>query len=265
MHKIVTTARARGAFKLRIDNPAKFLEKLIGNNVFFQTQVEMNKYFREELTGKIKASISRFLNGLQQELIGIDAYLDILAPQIEPYINETLTDYGLKLVKFSLSGLDIDLTKYDMIDVGRIEGLSDVGKMEALGQNYLGVETLHIMRDMANNPGGGGAAAGMGMGLGAGAMMGGAMSTLIQQSFGQNNYGFNNPQFQSGGPSRFAQAGTAAGPQSSPVPGNSPTPQGGGLSLEEKKKKLDEYKQLLDLGYMTPEEFETMRKQIVGL
>ena len=43
-----TDARVRGAYKVRIVNPAKFLEKLIGNNIQFQLQGELDKYFASE-------------------------------------------------------------------------------------------------------------------------------------------------------------------------------------------------------------------------
>ena len=66
-----TDARVRGAYKVRIENPAKFLEKLIGNNVPFQFQDDLNKYFRNEFQGKIKSSVSKFLNSLEQELTHI--------------------------------------------------------------------------------------------------------------------------------------------------------------------------------------------------
>ncbi|MBQ5532299.1 MAG: hypothetical protein IIU04_02005, partial [Bacteroidales bacterium] len=42
----------RGAYKVRIINGVKFLEKLIGNNVPFQTQFELQKYFESEFQGK---------------------------------------------------------------------------------------------------------------------------------------------------------------------------------------------------------------------
>ena len=45
---IATKLKARGAYKVQIDNPVKFLEKLIGNNVPFQFQEELNKYFIHE-------------------------------------------------------------------------------------------------------------------------------------------------------------------------------------------------------------------------
>ena len=116
----------RGAYKVRIENPAKLLEKLIGNNVPYQFQEELNKYFESEFQGKIKSAISKFLNGLEQELIGIDAYMDELSEQIEPYIDEVVQDYGLKCVKFSLAGLDIDNSKYDEIDQSQIASISKV-------------------------------------------------------------------------------------------------------------------------------------------
>ena len=95
-----TEAKARGAYKVRIENPVKFLEKLVGNNISYQLQEELDNYFASEFQGKIKASVSKLLNSLEQELIGIDAYLDQLSQQIQPEINEIVSDYGLKCVSF---------------------------------------------------------------------------------------------------------------------------------------------------------------------
>ena len=82
-----TEARVRGAYKVRIDNPAKFLEKLVGNNIQYQAQDELKKYFMNEFQGKIKSAVSRYLNSLEQELIGVDAYIDELSEQIQPRID----------------------------------------------------------------------------------------------------------------------------------------------------------------------------------
>lgn len=51
---IRTDAKVRGAYKVRIENPVTFLEKLIGNNIQFQLQGELDKYFASEFQGKIK-------------------------------------------------------------------------------------------------------------------------------------------------------------------------------------------------------------------
>lgn len=179
---IRTDARVRGSYKVRIENPVVFLEKLIGNNVFLQSQEELPKYFQNELQGKIKSAVSKFLNSLEQELIGLDAYIDELSNQIEPYIDEVLKDYGLKCVKFSLAGLDIDKNKYDQIDDYTISGhgklidaRTDKGVMDILGEDWGRQKAADILGDLANNPGSGGiaaAGAGMGMAFAAGSVFG---------------------------------------------------------------------------------------------
>lgn len=184
---IRTSARVRGAYKVRMSNPAKFLEKLLGNNVTYQTQDELTKYFSNEFQGKIKTVISKFLNGLDQELIGLDAYLDDLSTQVEPEIDAVFADYGLKCVKFSLAGLDIDTTKYDAIDESQVGAISkaklaqgDKAVMDVLGQDWGKQQAANILTNISNNPGAGGFAA-MGAGIGMGAATGGAMSDMSNQ------------------------------------------------------------------------------------
>lgn len=183
-----TDAKVRGAYKVRIENPSLFLKKLIGNNVYFQTQEEITKYFQNELQSKIRTAVSKFLNQLQQELIGIDEYLDELSERIEPYIDDVLKEYGLKCVKFSLSGLDIDITKYDRADdyhlTEVIRPLKQKAGKELLGEDYRIIKGVDLLTDVANNPGAGGiAAAGAGMGLGMAA--GSAFGSIATSIFGQ--------------------------------------------------------------------------------
>ncbi len=190
-----TDAKVRGAYKVRIVNPAKFLEKLIGNNIPFQFQSDLTKYFRNEFQGKIKSAVSKFLNALEQELIGIDAYMDDLSNNIEPYIDEALEDYGLKCVKFSLSGLDIDTSKYDQLDKSQMELIArtrgfqgDKAGLDILGNDWTKVKNVELMKDIANNPGAGGIA-GIGAGLGMGIGAAGTFGNVTQQVFAPANNG----------------------------------------------------------------------------
>lgn len=177
-----TDARVRGAYKVRIENPVKFLEKLIGNNVPFQFQEELDKYFAREFQGKVKSAVSKFLNALEQELIGIDAYLDELSEKIEPYIDEVVSEYGLKCVSFSLAGLDIDHTKYDQMD----ESVMKKQELGILGNDWGRVQQVEILKDLVNNPSAGGVASvGAGIGLGLGAT--GTVSSITQEIFSPNN------------------------------------------------------------------------------
>lgn len=261
-----TDARARGAYKVRIINPAKFLEKLVGNNIQYQTQDDLNKYFRNELQGKVKSAVSKFLNSLTQELIGLDAYLDELSEQVEPYIDEALEYYGLKCVKFSLSGLDIDVTKYDVLDESQI-GLIAKDRFERgrefehrtgkagvtiQGEDWGRIQGVEVIRDLANNPGAGGvAAAGAGMGMGLGAA--GVFSTVAQQVFSPVNNGFapqQNTPPQSGPSGRFTQQSAAA-----------PTPQ---PSAEDPVEVLGKLKRLLDAGLIEQAEYDAKKAEILS-
>ncbi len=183
VYNIRTEAKVRGSYKVRIINPSLFLKKLIGSNTYKQEQFELDEYFADEFQGKIKSAVSKFLNGLQQELIGIDAYMDDIARDIAPEINAIVGEYGLSCVSFSVSGIDVDVSKYDEIDKSQLSSIaairkaeSDRGAMDILGADWEKQQSAEIMRDLANNPAAGGmgaVGAGLGMSIAAGGMFAG--------------------------------------------------------------------------------------------
>ena len=262
-----TDARVRGAYKVRIENPAKFLQKLVGNNIPIQVQNDLDKYFRNEFQGKVKAAVSRFLNAMQQELIGIDAYMDELSEKVEPFINEALDDYGLKCVKFTLSGLDIDTTKYDIADESQLAFIAkqrlEQGRVLEYGTERAGLDILdadwgrvkgyEVLKDIANNSGAGGvAAAGAGMGMGIGAA--GAFGSIAQQVFAPATNGFAQqpvqPPVQSTPSGRFTQK-SAVQPQQQ-------------AAAEDPMEVLSKLKKLLDAGLIEQQEYDEKKKEILS-
>lgn len=258
---IRTDARVRGAYKVRIENPAKLLEKLIGNNVPYQFQEELNKYFESEFQGKIKSAISKFLNGLEQELIGIDAYMDELSEQIEPYIDEIVQDYGLKCVKFSLAGLDIDNSKYDAIDESQIASISkvklaqgDKGVMDVLGENWGKQQAANILGDLARNPGAGGVGA-MGAGMGMGVAAGSVFGNMANQMFAPMNQQASQQPAQSQQPTpsgRFSPKGSS---------GVQPGPQ---EHAEDPMETLGKLKKMLDAGLIEQAEYDAKKAEVLS-
>ena len=121
VYGIRTSVQARGSYKVRIENPALFLEKLIGNNVRGLNQNELNKYFKNEMLMQIKSCVSKFLLLYENEFIGIGAYAGEISEAIQPQINETVSKYGLRCVNFAISYMEPDQTKYDAIDEAQIE------------------------------------------------------------------------------------------------------------------------------------------------
>lgn len=258
---IRTDAKVRGAYKVRIDNPVTFLEKLIGNNVPFQLQGELEKYFASEFQGKIKASVSKFLNSLEQELIGIDAYMDELSEQIEPYIDDVVADYGLKCVKFSLAGLDIDITKYDAIDQSQIAAISkgklaqgDKAVMDILGENWGRQQAANILGDLARNPGAGGVGA-MGAGMGMGMAAGSVFGNMANQMFAPMNQQTPQQPVQPSQPTpsgRFAPKGSGAA---------KPNTQS---QAEDPMETLGKLKKMLDAGLIEQAEYDAKKAEILS-
>lgn len=252
-----TDARVRGAYKVRIDNPAKFLEKLLGNNIQFQLQEDLDEYFTSVFQEKIKTTVSKFLNSLDKELIGLDAYMDELSEKIEPYIDELLSEYGLKCVRFSLAGLDIDTTKYDIIDASQMDLIArqrgyqgDKAGVDILGDDWGRIQGLGVLKDLANNPTAGGvAAAGAGMGMGIGAA--GAFVSIAQQVFAPTQNSFASQQFSEPAPnphsSRFTQRTSVASTE----------------NLEDPVEVLAKLKKLLDAGLIEPAEYDAKKTEIL--
>ena len=188
---IATKLRARGAYKIQVDNPQKFLTKFLGNNVNVATQQEvLDNYFANEFQSKIKASITRALNETQIELLGIEARLDEFAEIVEPFYAEVFEDYGLKMIKFSIAALDIDddelRRRYDEIGMDAIAKMrnaqADKSVMGILGDDWGRQQAANILGAVAVNPGSGGIAS-AGAGLGMGMAAGGVFGNMAQQMF----------------------------------------------------------------------------------
>ncbi len=234
---VATKLRARGTYKVQINNSIKFLEKLIGNNVPFQLQDELNKYFVNEFQSKIKSNITRAANESTQELLGIEARLDEFSDEISPFMQETLDYYGLKLIKFTIAAINIDddelRKKYDEIGIDAIQKMknaqADKSVMGILGDDWAKQQQIDILKGIANNEGGGGIAS-AGAGLGMGLAAGGVFGNMSQETF--------NPQ-----------------QSEQPISQN---------SNDNPVEKIKQLKEMLDLDVITQEEFDAKKKEILS-
>lgn len=260
---IATKLRARGAYKVQIGDPVKFLEKLIGNNVFYQTQEELNKYFINEFQSKIKSVIARAINESDTEILGIDSRLDELSDTIEPFMQEILDDYGLKCVKFTVAAVDIDddelRRRYDEIGIDAIAKMrnaqADKAVMGILGDDWGKQQAANILGNLSMNPGAGGvAAAGAGMGMGMAA--GGAFGSMAQQMFApmSSSTPVQQPQpFQQAPSGRFAQPTQGNNPQTTP-----------NASQDDPMEVLGKLKRMLDAGLIEQSEYDAKKAEILS-
>lgn len=169
VYGITTSLKARGAYKVQINNGAKFLTKLLGHNAGFATQTQLNQYFRNEFMQHIKSVIAREIKESDQEILGIAAEQDALAGKIRTRLGAILEDYGLSLINFSVAALDIDGNDPERKTIDHAHARKNEARI--LGEDYDRVVSRELLSDVANNPGAGGmGSVGAGMGLGLGLM-----------------------------------------------------------------------------------------------
>lgn len=249
---ISTSVQARGSYKVQVDNPGKFLAKMVGNNVPFIMQGELNNYFISEFQQHIKSSLARAIRSANQEILGICAEQDILAGQIHPILQEILDDYGLKLITFTIAAIDIPENdpNRQMLE----ETFAKKGVMRILGDDWGRQQASEMLHTLAANPGAGGVAAagaGMGMGMAAGSVFAG----MAQQMFApmQPQAPIQQQQPVQAAPSgRFQQRGTAT-----------PAPQPAQLA-EDPVEALKKLKAMLDAGLIPQEVYLSKMNEILS-
>lgn len=187
---IATKLRARGSYKIQIDNAGKFLETLVGNNVQYQTQEDLNQYFITQFQSKIKSAIAKELMRSEIEVLGIDARLDEYSELIRPQIQEILEINGLKCVAFAIMAIDIDdenglREKYDQIGINQLETIRSAQAqkvaLDTLGINWAQQQSVDILKTMAANPGN--IASEVGAGLAMGVAAGNTLGSMANQMF----------------------------------------------------------------------------------
>ena len=190
---IATKLRARGSYKIQVDNSAKFLETVIGNNIQCATQDDLNKFFITQFQSKIKSAVAKELGASETEVLGIDARLDEFSQLIQPTVNELLSANGLKCTAFSIAAIDIDdenglREKYDQIGMSQIETIrgaqAQKAALDTLGINWAQQQSAEVLKTMAANPGN--IAGQMGAGLGIGAAAANAFGAMANQMFNPN-------------------------------------------------------------------------------
>lgn len=190
--------------------------------------------------------------------MGIESQIEEISELLQPKLKDVFDDYGVKLIKYSISAMDIDddelRRRYDEIGMDAIEKMriaqADKEKMRILGDDWGRQQAADILGDLANNPGAGGvAAAGAGIGMGIGA--GGAFGSMAQQMFAPMNNGFSNQNHEiipTGPSGRFVQEES----------NNSQANQNDSMQV------LSKLKNLLDAGLIEQNEYDSAKKEVLS-
>lgn len=265
VYNISTGIQARGSYKVRIVNPAVFLEKLLGNNVFFQEQGDLDSYFSNEFQQYIQSALGMFFQDYQKDLRdSLAANCSNIARELTPQINEVISRYGLALTSFTIASMQANRADYAEIDAARKEAYAErfrrqgvaLGQKDALdtlGQDWGRVTGAEVLSQIATNPGAGGmaaAGAGLGMGLGAGSAFGSIANAVFAPTVA-NMAPTNTPSFNTGRFDMDAPSNPASPPAASQNDSNDAV------------AVLQKLKTLLDANLITQAEYDAKKAEVL--
>lgn len=175
---IATSVRARGAYRVQVKDSKKFLLKMVGNTTTVFQESDLQLYFRNQFSQHIKSTIAKYIKDSGEEILGICAEQDMLAEKISGSVAEAFEEYGIRLINFSIGGLDIpdDDPNRAVLEAAYARRR----QQEILGISWGQQEASSILHEVARNPGTG-EISGIGVGMGMGAAAGQVFGSLAQE------------------------------------------------------------------------------------
>ncbi|MDR2733504.1 MAG: SPFH domain-containing protein [Spirochaetota bacterium] len=195
-----THIKGYGAYKVKVRNGSKLLNKLTGGGINFLHKDDLDMFFDNEFQSLICGYLASAIDDLSRELLGIERYIGEFNEAISAAILPVLDDYGLELISFSVASLKIDdpsgklREAYDRINIEQIEKIkraqAENTVFDTLGdERWRLLHSAEILKTLAENEGTGGVAgigAGLGMGIGAGSVFAGMTQQMTAPMQAQN-------------------------------------------------------------------------------
>jgi len=146
--------RAFGSFVVRVSDPAKFINEIVGTNGHFTIDE-----IAEQLRNLVVTRFSDLVAESGIALLDLSAKYDELSKNLTDKIAHEFSEYGLNVTKLLVENIALPAEVESALDKKSSMGI--IGNLD----NYLKFQSASAMEAAANNPGGE-ASAGIGMGIG---------------------------------------------------------------------------------------------------
>ncbi len=163
--------RANGVFSMQINDPALFVNKIVGAQGLYQTP-QITRFLRQIIISKL----TDLLGELGKGLFDLPALYDEIGAGAKAKVQDDFTSLGMALKTLYVNS--ISPTEETAKAIDQRAAMGAIGDMQA----YLQYQTALGIRDAAQAGGAGGGLAGAGVGLGAGVGMGAAMAQVMGQA-----------------------------------------------------------------------------------
>lgn len=244
-YQIMVPVRAFGQYGIRINDPKKFLLKLVGTLPRFDAKL-LSEYFRGTFLSTIKVEIANAIVRGGTSVLEISADLTRISKSIQESLSPAVDDYGLDLVQFNV--ISINVPEEDPAVSKLKAALAKKAEMGILGFNYQQERSFDVLQTAAGNEGTAAGLMGAGIGLGMGGAIGVGVGQAMNDLSGNLNSGVANSKTNH-------DSSTSTGEKS--IPAHSITP-------AERISLLKELAELKNQGILTESEFQAEKTRILG-
>ena len=224
---LVVPVRAFGQYGLEISDSKRFLLKIVGAQPSFGVE-RLKEYLAGILTVRIKQAIASAIIEREISVLETSLHLESISHDIGVSVNEAVSEYGLRISQFSVRSINVP--ENDAAVQKLQTAFADKAKFSILGTTFQEIRRFDILESAAANEGSAGQILGAGIGLGIGVPIGGAI--------GQSMTGVS---------TAMGNVGTEKASTSS-----------------SQMDELERAASLLERGVITEEEFQAMKRRILG-
>ena len=180
-YNIIVPVRSYGQYGIKIINPRKFLESLIGNMSSF-TSEQIDQYFKGKLISFLNSILAKQIIKEKCSILDINTLLIELSEKCEQQLNAQFEKYGLNIVEFSIMSINVPENDDSVIRLKKAKDIT--ARLNITGRDVYQMErSFDVLEKVAANDSG---ITGLGAGLGAGMVAGGMVGNMAGQFLNTN-------------------------------------------------------------------------------
>lgn len=147
---IYTKIFARGSYTLHVDDGARLLVSLLGMNVNFMAAQDLKAFYGNRFQQQINNALAQYILNSGKEVLALCADNISVARQIEPKLQEVISQTGLSVSNFCISAMELDANDPNR----RILETAYARKreMEILGNGYGTVKDTDVRINASQTP-----------------------------------------------------------------------------------------------------------------
>lgn len=179
-YSIIVPVRAYGQYGLKISDPKKFLESLVGNMRSF-TRGKVDEYFRGKVLSSVTNSVSEKMTADGISFLTINSHVSELSEYSREHIREEFLRYGVDVVNFYIIAISIPANDPSLLKLKEAKDFA--ARLKITGKDAYQMERSYdVLERAASNEGAGGSMMAIGAGLGVGAGIGGTLGRVYSSN-----------------------------------------------------------------------------------